>query len=76
MGIGARLAGNGQPPGDFMKNASLCTCLFAAMLLTFAGCSTAPDSQVKKEELRTSVDNTMKRIETLDPSLQKRISSA
>jgi len=59
-----------------MKIASLCTCLFAAMLLTFAGCSTAPDSQAKKNELRSSVDNTMKRIEAMDPSLHRRISSA
>ncbi len=59
-----------------MKNASLYTCLIAGALLTLAGCATAPDTEAKKTELHTSVDNTMTRIKALDPSLQKHIANA
>ena len=59
-----------------MKNASLYSCLIAGALLTLAGCATAPDTEAKKAELHTNVDNTMTRIKALDPSLQKQIANA
>jgi lipid-binding SYLF domain-containing protein len=59
-----------------MKKASLYTCLIAGALLTLAGCATAPDTEAKKAELHTNVDNTMKRITAMDYSLQKRIARA
>jgi len=59
-----------------MKNASLYTCLIAGALLTLAGCATAPDTEAKKAELHTSVNNTMTRIKGLDPSLQTQIANA
>jgi lipid-binding SYLF domain-containing protein len=59
-----------------MRSASLYTCLIAGALLTLAGCATAPDTDVKKSELRTNVDKTMTRLEALDPSLQKQIANA
>jgi lipid-binding SYLF domain-containing protein len=59
-----------------MKNASLCTCLIAGALLALAGCATAPDTEAKKTELHTKVNNTMTRIKGLDPSLEKQIANA
>jgi lipid-binding SYLF domain-containing protein len=59
-----------------MKNASLYTCLIAGALLTLGGCATAPDTEAKKNELHTSVNNTMTRIKGLDPSLQTQIAKA
>ena len=48
----------------------------AGALSTLAGCATAPDTEVKKAELHTNVDNTMKRITALHPSLQRQIANA
>ena len=59
-----------------MKNASLYTCLIAGALLTLAGCATAPDTEAKKNELHTSVNNSMTRIKAMDPSLQTQIANA
>jgi lipid-binding SYLF domain-containing protein len=59
-----------------MKNASLYTSLIAGALLTLAGCATAPDTEAKKAELHTSVNNAMTRIKALDPSLQTQIAKA
>ena len=59
-----------------MKNASLYTCLIAGALLTLAGCATAPDTEAKKNELHTSVNNAMTHIKALDPSLQTQIAKA
>jgi lipid-binding SYLF domain-containing protein len=59
-----------------MKNASLYTCLIAGALLTLGGCATSPDTEAKKNELHTSVNNTMTRINGLDPSLQTQIAKA
>jgi lipid-binding SYLF domain-containing protein len=55
-----------------MKNVSHLVCLLAAAML-FAGCSTAPTSEVKVDELRTAVDNTTRRVESLDPTLKKHL---
>lgn len=59
-----------------LKSVSWFTSLIAVTLLLLAGCTTAPKSEVKKDDLRVSVDNSMKRIEALDPSLQQLISTA
>jgi lipid-binding SYLF domain-containing protein len=59
-----------------MKNASLYTCLIAGALLTLSGCATAPDTEAKQAELRASVDKTITRIKTLDPSLEKQLANA
>src|SRR5262245_11834831 len=59
-----------------MNKTSLYTCLISAALLTLAGCATAPDTDAKKAELRASVDKTMTRLKTLDPSLEKQIANA
>jgi lipid-binding SYLF domain-containing protein len=59
-----------------MKHASLYTCLIAGALLTLAGCATAPDTEAKKNELHTSVNNSMTRIKAMDPSLQTQIANA
>ncbi|HTS53709.1 MAG TPA: lipid-binding SYLF domain-containing protein [Burkholderiales bacterium] len=59
-----------------MKNASLYTCLIAGVLLTFAGCATAPDTEANKTELHSNVESAMTRIKALDPSLQKQIANA
>ena len=45
-------------------------------LVAAVGCSTAPKSEEKKDELHSAVDQTMKRINELDPSLNKKMKDA
>jgi len=58
-----------------MKTVSRFACLVAAALI-FAGCSTAPKNAEKVDELRTAVDSTIKRVDAIDPSLQKLMNNA
>ena len=58
------------------QNVRLYVALIVLGLVGSIGCSTAPKSEEKRDELRTSVDNTSKRIKELDPSLDQKMRDA
>ena len=55
---------------------SLILFVTAVVTLMLVGCSTAPKSEEKRDELHMQTDQTLRRLEGLDPGLQRRLNEA